>query len=188
MNIFVVDEDPHQAAQDLCDKHVVKMIVESAQMLSTTHRVLDGTPTVRTTKSNRKIKHWVHPDTEWDRVLCLPTMVNHPCTVWAMKSDSNYLWLWGHGIGLLSEYTKRYGKVHSMQNLFDRYLNWMPNSISDGGLTPFAQAMPEKYRCSNAVLAYRRYYINEKKRFAKWKNDGIPVWFNDKSLLEETRC
>ena len=42
MNIFVLDKDPHIAAQMHCDRHVPKMIVESAQMLSTAHRLLDG--------------------------------------------------------------------------------------------------------------------------------------------------
>ena len=182
MNIFAVDENPYTAAHSLCDKHVVKMIVETAQMLSTAHRVLDGKETIRVTASNRKIKHWVHPDSEMNSVLCLPAMVNHPCTVWSMKTDSNYFWLWDHGMGLLTEYTKRYSKVHSMQELFGHYLITAPEKIPSGKLTPFAQAMPQKYQCDNSVLAYRRYYINEKKRFAKWKNSDIPVWFNDKSL------
>lgn len=178
MNIFVVDENPYTAAHDLCDKHVVKMIVETAQMLSTAHRVIDGTQTIRVTASNRKIKHWVHPNPEMDEVLCLPTMVNHPCTAWSMKNDSNYLWLWDHGMGLLGEYTKRYGKVHSMQELYGYYLLTAPEKIPNGKLTPFAQAMPEQYRCDNAVTAYRNYYIGEKKRFAKWSRSQVPLWFS----------
>jgi len=177
MNIFVLDSDAATSARMMCDKHVVKMIVETAQMLSTAHRVLDGEQTIRITKSNRKIKHWVHPDPEKDRVLCLPTMVNHPCTVWSMQTDSNYSWLYDHGIGLLKQYTLRYGKVHSMQNLFGHHLIEAPNKIQTGELTPFAQAMPDKYRCCDAITAYRNYYIGEKKRFAKWSRSQIPAWF-----------
>jgi len=179
MNIFVVQSSPHEAARDLCDKHVVKMIVESAQMLSTAHRVLDGEPAIRLSKNGRKIKHWIHP--EYDDVLCLATMVNHPCTRWAMETSSNYDWLWHHAWGLMFEYTKRYGKKHSMHDLMG-ILAGCPNNIKDGSLTPFAQAMPEQYRCEDAVTAYRKYYIGEKKRFAKWAKTPVPSWFASEAV------
>lgn len=175
MNIFVVDSNPYRAAGDLCDKHVVKMIVESAQMLSTAHRVLDGTPTIRITKSGRKVKHWVHP--EWENELCLPTMVNHPCTKWAMTNMSNYDWLWRHTVGLLREYNSRYGKIHSMSDMIKCQLIHHPTNIKDGNLTPFAQAMPDQYRSDDAVVAYRKYYIGEKRRFAKWSKSQTPSWW-----------
>lgn len=177
MNIFVLNPTPDGAARDMCDKHVVKMIVETAQMLSTAHRVLDGVPTIRISKSGRRIKHWRHPNEEWDMRLCLPTMVNHPCTKWAMQSSANYEWLWEHGIGLLKQYTLRYSKVHSMQNLYSDQLFDTPKNIVAGPLTPFAQAMPDQYRCGDAVTAYRNYYIGEKKRFAKWAKTPVPSWF-----------
>jgi hypothetical protein len=177
MNIFVLQPNPDAAARDMCDKHVVKMIVESAQMLSTAHRVLDGTPAIRLSKIGRKIKHWVHPDADMDQHLCLPTMVNHPCTRWAMQSSANYEWLYDHGIGLLKQYTTRYDKIHSMQSLYMAWLLHPPKNIMTGDLTPFAQAMPDQYRCENAVTAYRNYYIGEKKRFAKWAKTPVPSWF-----------
>lgn len=175
MNIFVVNRDPRQAAADLCDKHVVKMIVESAQMLSTAHRVLDGTETIRLTKSGRKVKHWLHP--EWEDGLCLATMVNHPCTKWCMESSENYEWLFDHGVGLISEYAKRYGKQHSMHGLYGNLLWFTPKNIKQGSLTPFAQAMPDKYRNADAVVAYRNYCIGEKTRFAKWRMENKPSWW-----------
>lgn len=177
MNIFVLNPSPDSAARDMCDKHVVKMIVETAQMLSTAHRVLDGVEGVRISKTGRKIKHWTHPDPEWDMRLCLATMVNHPCTRWAMRSSENYEWLCDHGIGLLKQYTLRYDKVHSMQSLYSLYLFNTPKNIEIGAITPFAQAMPEQYRCGDAVTAYRNYYIGEKKRFAKWAKTPVPSWF-----------
>jgi hypothetical protein len=161
----------------MCDKHVVKMIVESAQMLSTAHRVLDGSPTIRVSSKGRNIKHWKHPNSDMDRMLCLPTMVNHPCTKWVMQSSDNYEWLYDHGIELLRQYTLRYDKVHSMQALYMNYLIDHPTNISVDKQTPFAQAMPEQYRCSDAVTAYRNYYIGEKKRFAKWAKTPTPSWF-----------
>ena len=177
MNIFVLNPTPEGAARDMCDKHVVKMIVETAQMLSTVHRVLDGTPAIRISKSGRKIKHWHHPNPEWDLRLCLPVMVNHPCTKWAMRSSENYEWLSDHGISLLKQYRLRYDKVHSMQNLMTDCLFDLPKNIEIGALTPFAQAMPEQYRSDDAVAAYRNYYIGEKKRFAKWCKTPVPSWF-----------
>jgi len=178
MNIFVVDQDPNRAAADLCDKHVVKMIVESAQMLSTAHRVLDGVQTTRTTKSGRTVKHWRHPELE--DVLCLPTMVNHPCTRWVMESADNYHWLWLHTTELLRQYTVRYDKVHSMYSLITNPLAETPKGIHiSRRQTPFAQAMPDQYRNSDAVLAYRNYYLGEKRRFAKWKKTQPPAWWQE---------
>jgi hypothetical protein len=177
MNIFAVQPNPLDAAHDLCDKHVVKMIVESAQMLSTAHRVLDGNATIRISKSNRKLKHWVHPCTVRDAKLCLPAMVNHPCTIWVMQGSDNYMWLWQHTTGLLKEYTDRYSKQHSMRGLVNDYLSTLPVNIRRGQLSPFAQAMPEHYKTDDAVTAYRNYYIGDKKRFAKWSKTSPPSWF-----------
>lgn len=180
MNIFVVDHDPIVAAQNLCDKHVVKMIVESAQMLSTAHRVLDGTP-YTDSSSKRKIKRWRHPDDITDQKLCKAVMVNHPCTVWTVQSTHNYSWLYVHGLALCAEYTFRYGKVHSMQTLYNDFLSKVPIALIKNfknALTPYAQAMPDKYRNSeDAILAYRNYYINEKNKFAKWTRREVPMWY-----------
>ena len=179
MNIFVVDTNPVNAARDLCDKHVVKMILESAQMLSTAHRVLDGNFYYREGKNGRKIPSYVHPNPVLNERLLLATMMNHPCTRWAMETTDNYYWLFGHGLELCSEYTKRYNKIHGLQRLYDNFLFSLPMSIKYGKLTPFAQAMPDQYKCSDAVQAYRNYYLNEKSRFAKWKNSQVPEWYLD---------
>ena len=181
MNIFVVDSDPVVAAHNLCDKHVVKMIVETAQMLSTAHRVLDGVECQRLSKNNRKLKYWRLNDIFMEQKLCLPTMVNHPCTKWAMTCNENYHWLAIHGVGLCDAYTTRYNKIHSMHGLITVYLTNPPKSINrDMWMTPFAQAMPEKYKNEDAVKAYRDYYIYEKSRFAKWnRGESAPDWYLD---------
>lgn len=62
MNIFTTNDCPIISAQEMCDKHVVKMIVEYAQLMSTAHRVLDGQEYYDKTKAGRRIKRWLHPD------------------------------------------------------------------------------------------------------------------------------
>ena len=142
-----------------CDKHVVKMILESAQILCT---VLpqDETP----------YKH---------------THVNHPCTKWAKASYSNYLWLLAHAKELCSEYTKRYGKVHKCQAVIELCASKVDASTFETlEQTPFALAMPEKYKQNNVVEAYRSYYLNEKMRFAKWRNNNVPYWIDASQSLD----
>lgn len=177
MNIFVLDNDPKLAAREACDKHVVKMIVETAQMLSTAHRYLDGSEYIDKTATGRKIKRYRHPDSFQEAKLCKAVMINHPCTKWTMETDSNYYWLHEHGVELLHEYKWRYLKTHAMNDLFNVCLYKAPSNIKSGKLTQFAQAMPDKYKASDAVDAYRNYYIGEKAKFARWTSRNIPTWF-----------
>ena len=95
MNIFVVDEDPIVSATQLCDKHVVKMIVEGCQMLSTIHRIGGS--------------HVIYAPVN----LYKASFQNHPCTIWARESSENYMWLADHTRALSFEYTHRYGKIHA---------------------------------------------------------------------------
>ena len=161
MNIFVLDEDPKIAAQMMCDKHVVKMIVESCQMLSTNHR-LSGSNTVYTITFD----------------LYKQAFANHPCTVWARQTKENYMWLSYHTLELCHESTRRYGKVHSCENMATWFSMYYPLKTPEGGLTPFAQAMPDKYKSENAVNSYRSYYLGEKSMFAKWKQQNVPEWYS----------
>jgi hypothetical protein len=172
MNIFVLDPDAVTAAHMMCDKHVVKMILESCQLLSTAHHVLDGEP-VMTKGKKKEYKTFSNGNMS----ICRCTMINHPCTIWTRETRANYLWLWKHAYSLCKEYTRRYGKVHVMEKMLMDELYDPPANITKGKLTPFAQAMPDQYRNSDAVIAYRNYYINEKARFAKWKNCEVPEWF-----------
>lgn len=185
MNIFVLDRDAATAARMMCDKHVVKMILESCQLLSTAHHVLDGDP-LHVNTGKRKYKTFVCTK----KNICKATMVNHPCTIWTRETRSNYLWLWKHAYALCKEYTRRYNKTHIMEHMLLNELYDVPVNIAKGPITPFAQAMPDAYRDQNAIVAYRKYYINEKSRFAKWKLNDAPEWFDKKettypSLEEE---
>ncbi len=105
------------------------------------------------------------------------THKNHPCTLWTGKSKENWDWLIKHGMALCGEYTKRYGKVHKSQ----QHIEWcamLPINLPHTGLTPFAQAMPIKYRNDCVVRAYRAYYHGEKAGFATWKTK-IPHWWTN---------
>ena len=159
MNIFYLDEDPAIAAQMMCDKHVVKMILESAQMLSTAHRVLDGDEYANSV-GMYKMAH-----------------KNHPSTIWVRTSARNYVWLWLHMTALMKEYTHRYGKHHATERLINPLYD-LPENITHGEFTDPPQCMPDYCKNDDTVEAYRSYYINEKANFAKWKNVKIPEWFN----------
>jgi hypothetical protein len=158
MNIFYLDEDPAVAAGMMCDKHVVKMILESAQMLCTAHRILDGDQYANEARLYKK------------------GFVDHPSTVWARASRYNYEWLWNHMAALLTEYTNRYGKVHATERLVDPL--WVhPGNISeDESFSPPPQCMPDQYKCDDTVQAYRNYYLGEKMYMAKWDYTEAPSW------------
>ena len=157
MNIFVVDNDPIIAAQMLCDSHVCKMILEGCQMLSTVH-------SLDVVQENKP-------------VLYKPCFHNHPCTIWARSSKSNYYWLANHTYELTNEYTSRYGKIHKATGMAQWFTKNAPSNLPNTICTDFAQAMPEQYKNVDAVTAYRAYYLGEKTKFAKWKLGNVPEWF-----------
>lgn len=168
MNIFILDERPNFAALYHCDKHVNKMIVESAQMLCTAHRML-------VTSDGRK--RWID-----DCGLYKSAYENHPCTRWARETSGNYYWLCRLFKCLLHQYGVRYdGKYHSCSRLINR-LEVKPENIPDTGFerTPFAQAMPDKYKHKDAVYAYREYYWHEKFRIAQWRFGDTPDWWQNR--------
>ncbi len=189
MNIFILDKDPVIAAQMQCDKHVVKMIVESAQMLSTVHRYLDGSEFTSYSKNGRKIKRWCHwTDTVPPIRLYKSVMINHPCTIWSWRSLDNYIWHCEHALALCAEYTHRYGKRHKTQQILEWCGINYPYNLYHKGLTEFAQAMPDEYKDPDPVQAYRAYYLGEKAGFAKWTKRNTPEWYltNDKTMLQST--
>lgn len=181
MNIFILHNDPYIAARMHVDKHVVKMILESAQLLSTAHRVLDGAEIIETTALGRKKKIWTLSDAR-DTILYRATHINHPCGIWTRQSRENYYWLWELTQGLCNEYYLRYGekkaKRHKVEEsgLLD-VLRIAPHCIPGRpGITPFAQAMPEKYKDKDATKAYRAYYLGEKKAMIRYTNRPQPAW------------
>jgi hypothetical protein len=177
MNIFVLDNNPRTAAQMMCDKHVVKMILESCQLMSTAHHVLDGNEITRTTKNGRKFKTWEVNKPGFTFLRC--TMINHPCTIWTRASTESYYWLWEHTHEMLKVYQARYNKIHCYDNMIQYSLAHCPKNIPNATMPPFAQAMPDQYKNSDAVRAYRDYYIYEKSRFAKWKTGNVPSWYTE---------
>lgn len=176
MNIFILDTNPELCAQYHCDKHVVKMILEAAQLLSTTHRVLDGVLGHKLSSNGRKLKDYILPDDRQD-LLYKATHVNHPCAVWARQSTQNYIWLYNLFVELGREYTYRYAKTHlSLQKLEDILLI-PPDNLSPSQQTPFAQAMPDECKNADAVTAYRTYYKTHKSEIAAWTKRSTPNWY-----------
>lgn len=161
MNIFYLHEDPVIAAKMQTNKHVVKMILESAQLLSTAHRVLDGEHYIDSS-SGRKIQRWRLPE-EKENILYKATHFNHPCALWTMESIENYKWLYKHFLALSEEYNLRYNKQHKSWVELREILSFTPVNIPLRKFTTPALAMPEEYvRGRNAVDAYRAYYEAEK--------------------------
>ena len=168
MNIFYVDKNPKVAAQMMCDKHVVKMILESAQMLCTAHRVLDG-------------------DDYADKVgLYKMAHKNHPSTKWTRSSNQHYKWLLLHMIGLMEEYTYRYGKHHASERLLP-HLRQYPKTIPFGDFINPPQCMPDYCKMDDTVLAYQNYYILEKSDFATWKTRGVPLWYVKHMIMSQSQ-
>jgi hypothetical protein len=157
MNIFILDNTPQLAAQYHCDKHVVKMVLESAQMLCTAINEEIGTP-ITPYKSTHK---------------------NHPCTKWVSASRHNALWLYNLMECLGEEYTHRYGKQHlTIEKMRIARIKELANLIlPDVPLTEFAQAMPDYCKTqTDAVSAYRSYYLNEKRDLLKYTKRNLPYW------------
>jgi len=182
VNIFILNEDPVIAAQEQCDKHVVKMILESAQMLSTAHRILDGSETRMPSKSGKTMsKYWVLPDSEKENLFYKAVHTGHPCTVWTMESVSNYNWHYKHFVALCREYTYRYGKIHKSDKDLLGPLCSPPKNISKGRLTPFKLAMgvaPECMFPDRPVESYQKFYQTKQERFKMiWTKRDIPGWF-----------
>ena len=155
MNIFVLHPDPGIAARMQCDRHVVKMTLESAQMLSTAVNELGG-------QAPYKSAH-----------------VNHPCSVWVRESLGNFLWLYDHGMALAKEYTQRYGKVHKSEAVIQECMDKVrPLPLFNLSRTPHPLCMPDEYKSDDAVEAYRRLYIADKAGFAQWnKTTEAPSWW-----------
>ena len=150
MNIFYLSECPMEAAFMQCNKHVVKMTLESAQMLSAAHNLVgEGGP--------YKITH-----------------KNHPCVKWVCASKSHYYWLYRHFLTLGDEYTERYGKVHKCIREYKWFFMTPPRYIEDNGFVPPPQCMPDECKHEDTVRAYNNYYMFKNK---EWTEKGSPmVW------------
>jgi hypothetical protein len=154
MNIFAVDQDPHVAATCLVDRHVVKMILETAQMMCS-----------------------VFPEGE---APYRRTHYNHPCGVWTRERIDNYEWLYRHGAALSQEFTFRFNNTHKSSAVIEWCWNNATRSLfrSEGHMTPFAQAMPEEFKCADPIAAYRYYYRVAKAHLHQWTRRQPPSWIN----------
>lgn len=157
MNIFVLDYNPQKCAQMHCDKHCVKMILETAQLLCGVHHMTGG-------NAPYGLSH-----------------KNHPCSMWVRECIENYVWLCDLGIELCKEYTYRYGKRHKSQDIIEWCMINLPKIKENGNTTEFSLAMPDECKIGDTVQSYRKYYNVFKKDFAKWKDREIPKWFNPSS-------
>ena len=157
MNIFATDFSPYKSAVVLPDKHIVKMPLETCQMLAIvcsdkwghgfgTIPKADGTPYATEKGAFR----------------------NHPCTIWANNFVLNWQWLLAHGLAMCDEYTARYGKVHTCFNTLLAAKDILPTGDPTGRsgkhTTPFARAMPEEYKLDTNIDTFTAYkmYIASK--------------------------
>jgi hypothetical protein len=147
MNIFYLDKDPKLAAIYQYNKHVVKMILESAQMLCTAHHCYGSAEQ----KANVPYKQ---------------AHLNHPSTIWARQSKSTYMWLYEHMMALGTEYYVRYGKTHLTITKCKEFLATPPKYIQGDEWSQPPQAMPDEYKHKDSIIAYWQYYINGKSHIA----------------------
>jgi hypothetical protein len=156
MNLFYLDRDPVEAARMQCDRHVVKMILETAQMLSTAHLELDGI-----------------------QVAYKATHKNHPSTVWVRSSAAAYAWAFKHLMGLSDEYTRRYGKVHKTIRENAIALSVPPVNIDvQAAFVEPPQCMYDECKRDDTVLAYQVYY---NAKADEWAAKGRPMTWEGKT-------
>lgn len=166
MNIFAVDASPTRAAAALGDKHVVKMVLETAQLLCS-----------------------VFPESYPLEPPYKRTHVNHPCAVWARETFLNFSWLKEHGFALAQEYRFRYGKTHKSEAV----IRWCNNHVAFAHLslnprTPFALAMPDEYKSDDPIESYRRYYNEEKRHLHQWTRREPPEWIRIAHRVRKPRA
>jgi hypothetical protein len=184
MNIFYLDPDPTLCSQYHNNRHLIKMILEYGQLLSTAHRFLDGTVVNTLSASGRKTTKYILND-DRESILYSATHINHPSAVWVRQSLSNYMWLSHLLVELCKEYTYRYGKVHKAERegLVSMILNRTPENIANGPFTEPTPAMPDVVKVANdSIASYRNYYIQNKQHLASWSGKinsrEVPSWFS----------
>ena len=166
MNRFIIEDTPSKIAQSLCDQHVVKMPLEEAQMLCTAL--------------------WHHaPDYAEEKDLYKPVHQKHPCTLWAMETKENFLFAYKLYVSMLREYTRRYGKEHGASK--HKYsICFGVGYIPDGKLTPHPQCFSGhddlKTEEFYPIEAYRKFYIVDKSRFARYNFTDKPQWMKGETL------
>ena len=158
MDIFHLDKDPVLCAQYHCDKHVVKMILETGQMLCTAYQ-----------------RHYGLKDD-----LYKPAYPHHPMTKWVGDSGGNFYFTIKLFDALLTEYTSRYNKVHKTSKIIllfnSKYKKW---HNMEGDFTTPPLCMPDEYKLDDYIQSYKNYYIGEKMYFAKYNYSETPYWLKE---------
>ncbi len=186
MNIFYVDSDPEVAARNMVDRHVVKMILETAQLLSTAHRVIDGEEYVGQSQSGRKAKRW-RLSGNVDAIMYAATHINHPSAVWVRENSANYDWLYDHLLALGREYTYRYGRTHLTIDKLKDILKDSPQNIKQSNaMTKMPSCMDKQYIVSlDPITNYRNYYNYGKTDLLRWSNRTPPKWIDGTIIMTD---
>lgn len=158
MNIFYLDEDPDLCARYHCDKHLVKMILETAQLLC-------------------NVFHYTDPE-QADEIPYKATHLNHPCSKWVRENTANYSWTIRLGLALCKEYTHRYDKKHKSEDVIRWCDKYLPDIEFSLDRTAPALVMSKECIKSDPVESYRAYYRAKRKETKmNYTNRNIPDWF-----------
>jgi hypothetical protein len=190
VNIFILDHDLKKSIEYHVDKHIVKMPLEAAQMMSTAlwvdhlfgyvPRALDKSERDKLNKAKKEVASL--PQSERPLSPYLPTMYNHPCTIWVRTSYENYAYTFNYAAELCDEYTYRYGKIRDLEHIVKNYN--IPKNLPNVGLTQFALALSDAFPPNlrdpnNPVQTYRYFYMLDKATFAQWKFRSKPEWWDE---------
>ena len=170
MNIFFIDRCPIKSAQQLCDKHVVKMVLETAQMCSTAMHDWHSSPDTM-----------IDYPTDLLENIYKPAYQNHPMTKWVGDLRCNLVWAIRHGLAIGEEYKYRYDKDHNSTSILQKIKDYMEHMgwwiiLEDNRHSKPPQCMPDEYKCDDYVEAYRNYYRKDKAHILKWTNREKPEW------------
>ena len=161
MNLFILSLLPSECAEYMIDKHVHKIHLEAVQMLCTALRVLN-------------------PEKEFDPCLYRVAHKNHPVSIWCRESLENFMWTLDLIVALHREWRFRHDhkKLHKSYLISLYIRDNIPTNFPSSGLTPFALAMPDKYKVEgDPIQSYRNYYCGDKRDMATWKRRERPEWF-----------
>jgi hypothetical protein len=180
MNIFILDTDPTECAKMHNDVHVRKMIVESAQMLSTCYRMLHGDEQKRPSASGKTTqKYWELEVPFLEEKLYKAVHVNHPCTIWTRQSQAHWDWHVQLFLALCEEYAYRFGKIHKTDKELANLLSMLDPQIPEKQFLGFVTAMDQYPWCivlGDAVQSYRNYYVDQKLSFTSYTKRNAPDW------------
>lgn len=185
MNIFPVQKTPKGSAIEHVDKHVVKMNVEYPQLLSTAHRVIDGTEYIDKGSRGQRVKRW-RLEGDDEHIIYKACHVNHPSAIWCRENIEQYMWLYDLWVALGEEYTYRYGKVHTCHQKLNERLATPPRGLKSGTFKMPYPAMKQFPHCIvngddgevDVVESYRNFYKEDKAGFAVWSKRPTPEWWH----------